>query len=91
MLDHLILNELAGQVILSKQYLDEEIIELLPVQKHGQMPDQVPPHFHGELTENVYKRCHSRFEEIVQAHQPRHGRRGRRTGRNRGHNGGGRD
>nr|CAD2183688.1 unnamed protein product [Meloidogyne enterolobii] len=51
------------------------------------MPDEVPPHFHGELTGNVYIRCRTRFHEIVRAHQQTHApgeRRGRRTGGNRG-------
>uniref|UniRef100_A0A915N3H3 Uncharacterized protein n=1 Tax=Meloidogyne javanica TaxID=6303 RepID=A0A915N3H3_MELJA len=93
MLDHLILNELAGQIILRKEYLDEDIVEFIPVQKPDQMPDEVPPHFHGELTGNVYIRCRTRFQEIVRAHQQTHApgeRRGRRTGGNRGgRNGGG--
>uniref|UniRef100_A0A915NIW6 Uncharacterized protein n=1 Tax=Meloidogyne floridensis TaxID=298350 RepID=A0A915NIW6_9BILA len=93
MLDHLILNELAGQIILRKEYLDEDIVEFIPVQKPDQMPDEVPPHFHGELTGNVYIRCRTRFQEIVRAHQQTHApgeRRGRRTRGNRGgRNGGG--
>ncbi|CAK5096667.1 unnamed protein product [Meloidogyne enterolobii] len=74
MLDHLILNELAGKIILSenKVYLDEDIVELLSVEKPDQIPVQVPPHFHGKLTREVYNRCRTRFEQLQQAHQQGH-------------------
>uniref|UniRef100_A0A915P315 RNA helicase n=1 Tax=Meloidogyne floridensis TaxID=298350 RepID=A0A915P315_9BILA len=87
MLDHLVLNELAGQIIMTKKYIKEDTVELICDDP------AMPPHLHKNLTKQVYDKCHSRFEEIVQAHQPRHrpgGRRGRRTGGNRGgRNGGG--
>nr|CAD2192493.1 unnamed protein product [Meloidogyne enterolobii] len=56
MLDHLILNGLAGKIILSKNkvYLDEDIVELLSVEKPDQMHDEVPPHFHKKLTREKY-------------------------------------
>nr|CAD2168600.1 unnamed protein product [Meloidogyne enterolobii] len=102
MFDHSILNELAGNIILTQKYLGENIVELI---------DTLPPHPHGELTSAIYKRCQTRVEELYHhaqqdihdqqghehtGHQERHhrGRAGRQHGSrrrgDRGRNGGGR-
>jgi len=47
MLDHLILNELAGKIIMGKKYLDEDTVELI----HDD--PAIPPHYHEELISQV--------------------------------------
>ncbi|CAK5109384.1 unnamed protein product [Meloidogyne enterolobii] len=53
MLDHLILNKLAGEIMMSRnlEYLEENIVELSSIQipNHGQLP----PHLHEDLTRQV--------------------------------------
>nr|CAD2151632.1 unnamed protein product [Meloidogyne enterolobii] len=73
MLDHLILNELAGKIIMGKKYLDEDTVELI----HDD--PAIPPHYHEELISQVYKKCrqHAHSGQVYQ-------RRGRGARRNRG-------
>jgi len=47
MLDHLILNELAGQIIMTDKYLDEDTVDLICDDP------AMPPHLHGDLTKEV--------------------------------------
>ncbi|CAK5096646.1 unnamed protein product [Meloidogyne enterolobii] len=47
MLDHLILNKLAGQIIMTKKYIKEDTVELI----HDD--PAIPPHLHGNLTIEV--------------------------------------
>jgi len=47
MLDHLILNELAGQIIMTDEYLDKDTVDLICDDP------AMPPHLHGNLTKEV--------------------------------------
>uniref|UniRef100_A0A915N6J3 Uncharacterized protein n=1 Tax=Meloidogyne javanica TaxID=6303 RepID=A0A915N6J3_MELJA len=63
MLDHLILNELAGQIIMTDKYLDEDTVDLICDDP------AMPPHLHGDLTKEIYRRCISRCEQAQQQGQ----------------------
>uniref|UniRef100_A0A1I8BDU3 Uncharacterized protein n=1 Tax=Meloidogyne hapla TaxID=6305 RepID=A0A1I8BDU3_MELHA len=99
MLDHSILNELASEIILKKEHIEEDIIELIYVKNDkddNQTIQIIPPHFHGELTSKIYEVCLSKYQQEHQQRQREHQRRGQRTGRQRGQrrrgrNGGGRE